>query len=390
MNQSSVDPSSSWSADVGGIHVVFGAGALERLGELAAELGGRRVLLVTDRGLERAGHAERALASLRAAGIEAHVFDGVKENPTDLQVEAGAEKAREVTPDLLVGLGGGSSMDCAKGINFLYTGGGTMADYWGEGKASRPMLPSIGIPTTTGTGSEGQRYALISQADSHRKMACGDKKARFRTVILDPELVSSMPREVAAVTGMDAVSHALESYVTRRRNPISQLFAREAWRLLESSFERFLDAPEDVNARARMLLGAHLGGAAIETSMLGAAHSCANPLTAHCGITHGVAVGLMLPHVIRYNGVEVEALYGDLVGAAGLNGDRPTDAAGRLSVRVDELRKAAGLPRRLADCGVESSLLDTLAQEAEAQWTAQFNPRSVASADLRQLYEEAY
>lgn len=390
MNDTLAEPTSSWSADVGGIHVVFGAGTLERLGEQARELGGRRVLLVTDPGLERAGHAQHALASLRQAGIEAHVFDGVKENPTDAQVEAGAEMARQIVPDLLIGLGGGSSMDCAKGINFLYTGGGRMADYWGEGKASQPMLPSIGIPTTTGTGSEGQRYALISQADSHQKMACGDKKARFRTVILDPELVTSMPREVAAVTGMDAVSHALESYVTRRRNPISQLFAREAWRLLESSFECFLSTPDDIQARARMLLGAHLGGAAIEASMLGAAHSCANPLTAHYGITHGVAVGLMLPHVIRFNGAQVADLYGDLVSAACLNGDSSLPAAGRLSDRVTEMRRAAGLPERLEQCGVESSRLAALAWEAESQWTAQFNPRAVAHEDLRRLYEEAF
>ncbi len=389
MNDTPAEPTSSWAADVGGIHVVFGAGTLERLGEQARELGGQRVLLVTDPGLERAGHAQHALASLRQAGIEAHVFDGVEENPTDAQVEAGAKMAREVTPDLLIGLGGGSSMDCAKGINFLYTGGGRMVDYWGEGKASQPMLPSIGIPTTTGTGSEGQRYALISQADSHQKMACGDKKARFRTVILDPELVTSMPHEVAAVTGMDAVSHALESYVTRRRNPISQLFAREAWRLLESSFESFLSTPGDIKARARMLLGAHLGGAAIEASMLGAAHSCANPLTAHYGITHGVAVGLMLPHVIRFNSAQVADLYGDLVSTASLNGDGSLPAAGGLSARVTEMRRAAGLPERLAECGVESSQLDVLAREAETQWTAQFNPRAVGREDLRRLYEEA-
>ena len=221
-------------------------------------------------------------------------------------------------------------------------------------------------------------------------MACGDLKARFRSVILDPELVTSMPYDVAAVTGMDAISHALESYVTRRRNPISQLFAREAWRLLESSFERFLNAPSDTEARANMLLGAHLGGAAIEASMFGAAHSCANPLTAHYGITHGVAVGLMLPHVIRFNGSEVADLYGDLVKAASLNGDGALPAAGRISARVLELRHSARLPGHLAECGVEVARLDRMAEEAATQWTAQFNPRAVASKDLRRLYEEAF
>ncbi len=383
---SAVPGDASWSADLGGIHVVFGEGTLERLGELARETGSRRALLVTDPGLERAGHAERAIAALAAEGIETAVFDGVRENPTTLHVEAGVAAAREAETDLLIGLGGGSSMDCAKGINFLYTGGGRMEDYWGEGKAQEPMLPSIGIPTTAGTGSEGQRYALISQAEGHRKMACGDRKARFRTVILDPRLVTSMPREVAAVTGIDALSHAVESYVTRRRNPISWLFAREAWRLLEASFECFLDDPADVEARASMLLGAHLGGAAIEASMLGAAHSCANPLTARCGVTHGIAVGLMLPGVVRFNGEAVGELYADLAGAANLDGTAADDVADRIA----EIRRAAGLPERLRDRGVDEASLGDLAEKAAREWTAQFNPREVGRDDLLKLYEEAF
>ena len=395
MSHSPPAPDASWSADLGGIHVVFGDGELERLGEQARELGGCRALLVTDPGLEEAGHADRAIASLEGAGVVVRVFHGVRENPTTRHVEAGVRAAREVVPDLLVGLGGGSSMDCAKGINFLYSGGGRMEDYWGDGRAREPMLPAIGVPTTAGTGSEGQRFALISQEESHLKMACGDKQARFHTVILDPQLVTSMPLKVAAVSGMDALSHAVESYVTRRRNPISQLFAREAWRLLESSFERFLTDPADAEARSSMLLGAHLGGAAIEASMLGAAHSCANPLTARYGIAHGIAVGLMLPHVIRFNGDRVAELYGDLARTAdlpartmGLNGGEPD--ADRVSRRVTELRHAAGLPEHLADCGVDPARLGVLADEAAQQWTAQFNPRDVEREDLKRLYEEAF
>jgi alcohol dehydrogenase len=304
-------------------------------------------------------------------------------------VARGVEAAGAHRADLLVGLGGGSSMDCAKAVNFLFTNGGCMEDYWGADQATRPMLPSIGVPTTAGTGSEAQRFALISQAETHVKMACGDRKARFRTVILDPELVSTMPPRVAAVTAMDAVSHAVESYVTRRRNPISQLFAREAWRLLESSFETFLVRPDHARARSRMLLGAHLAGAAIEASMLGAAHSCANPLTARFGVTHGAAVGLMLPHVIRFNAAEVDALYGDLADAAGLNGGAPSHGE-RLSSRVGEMGRAAGLAPRLADYGVAADQLAELAAEAATQWTARFNPREVTSEDLRKLYESAY
>src|SRR5919106_415133 len=193
--------------------VVFGPGSLNRLGELARELGDTRVLLVTDPGLEAAGHPQRAEQSLREAGLEVFVFDHVEENPTSLHVEEGAAFAKPLGIDLIVSVGGGSAMDCAKGINFLLTNGGHMADYKGFGKAQKPMLPSIGVPTTAGTGSEAQSYALIADEQSHMKMACGDRKAAFRIAILDPELTVSQPPAVTAVTGIDALAHAIESYV---------------------------------------------------------------------------------------------------------------------------------------------------------------------------------
>src|SRR5262249_10634393 len=163
--------------------IVFGPGKIDALGALAGELGARRALVVSDPGIVRAGHVEHSLASLDKAGIEAHLFDGVEENPTTDTVEAGAALARRHEPELIVGLGGGSSMDCAKGINFIHTNGGRMHDYWGVGKATRPMLPMIAVPTTAGTGSETQSFALISDAKTHAKMACGDKKASFRIAI---------------------------------------------------------------------------------------------------------------------------------------------------------------------------------------------------------------
>lgn len=351
-------------------------GAFDSLGALAREWGGTRVLVVTDPGVRAAGYADRAVELLEREGLAAAVFDRVAENPTSGEVEEGRAFAAGFGPDLLVGLGGGSAMDTAKGINFVLTNGGRMEDYWGSGKAAKPMLPSIGVPTTAGTGSEAQSYALISHPRTHQKMACGDRKARFRDVILDPALVASAPRRVAANAGIDAVSHAVESYVTKRGNPVSRMFAREAWRLLDGSLETFLDNPRDLRAAGDALLGAHLAGAAIEASMLGAAHSCANPLTAHYGVVHGTAVGVMLPHVVRYNAAAVGDAYDEL--------DR------RLVDRLVELRAAAGLPGNLRDCGVEADRLPELAEEASRQWTAQFNPRPVTAADLLDLYRAAY
>src|SRR5947209_1637646 len=209
--------------------VVFEAGGLARLGELARELGGTRALLVTDPGLKAAGHPQRALASLRDAGLHVAVFDGVEENPTEHHVREALALAQAEQIDFLVAIGGGSSMDCAKGVNFLYTNGGRMADYKGFGKAVKPMLPSVAVPTTSGTGSEGQSYALIADERTHMKMACGDRKAAFRLALLDPELTVTQPAKVTAVTGIDALTHALESHVCTRRNPLSQSFSRSAW-----------------------------------------------------------------------------------------------------------------------------------------------------------------
>ena len=370
--------------------VVYGPGTLLRLGELVRELGGRRVLLVTDPGLEAAGHPQRALASLNDAGLEPILFDGVEENPTSRHVELGVDVARREHVDFLVAVGGGSSMDTAKGINFLLTNSGQMSDYKGFGKATKPMLPSVGVPTTAGTGSEAQSFALIADEKTHLKMACGDRKAAFRATILDPEVTVSQPRTVTAVTGIDALSHALESYVSTRRNPLSQAFAREAWRWLGQNFETVLRHPDDLEARGAMQLGAHFAGAAIENAMLGACHACANPLTAHYGLTHGIAIGILLPHVLRFNSAVVGELYGDLAHDVGLlNGD--TMAAGEaLARRVEQLMQTAELPGRLSQCGISRGIFSVLAEEAAQQWTGRYNPRPVGEGELLQLYEAAF
>ena len=182
------------------------------------------------------------------------------------------EVARAVRPDLIVGLGGGSSMDTAKGCNFILTNGGRMQDYWGVGKATKPMLPLIAVPTTAGTGSECQSFALIADEETHQKMACGDPKAAPRVAILDPLLTVTQPRRVAACTGIDAIAHAMETAVTKKRNELSWLYSREAFRLTAGNLDRVLQQPANLEARAAMQLGAAFAGTAIENSMLGAAH----------------------------------------------------------------------------------------------------------------------
>jgi alcohol dehydrogenase len=349
--------------------IVSGPRAFAELETLARELGFKRTLLVCDEGLVKAGYAESASAMLQ----QAFPFHAFGPNPDTDMVEAGRRFAEPLRIDSIVGLGGGSSMDCAKAINFLLTNGGTMKDYWGHGKASKPMLPAIGIPTTTGTGSEAQSYALISDSETHVKMACGDAKAAYRVAILDPELAISQPAPVRATAGYDAISHAVESFVTTKRNAVSTMFAREAWRLLEGAYETALSEPENVEALSAMQIGAHFAGVAIENSMLGATHACANPLTAHYGITHGVAIGLLLKHVVRWNN---HPLYKEL---------HP-----QLAVRLDELARAAGLPLSLAEMQIPHQDIEMLASDAAAQWTGNFNPRPFDANGAKEIYECAY
>jgi alcohol dehydrogenase len=374
--------------------LVFGAGAIARLGELVRELGGRRVLLVSDRGLVNAGHAAKAEAALRPHVEHVTVFDGVRENPTTADVARCLAVAREAKIDLLVGLGGGSSLDTAKGTNFLLTNGGEMKDYWGVGKATQPMLPLIAVPTTAGTGSECQCAALIADEDTHRKMACLDPKAAARIALLDPELTVSLPPRVTAVTGIDAIAHAVETAVTTKRNALSLMYSHEAFKRLTHAFPAVIANPADLKARGEMMLGAAFAGLAIESSMLGAAHSCANPLTAHFNVVHGSAVGLMLPHIIRFNSAGDDVTrraYAELASAPEIArvSEGLEAAVEALVARLETLLNLAGIPRSLAEAGADPAQIPMLSTEATRQWTANFNPRRLAEPDFADLFTAA-
>jgi alcohol dehydrogenase len=369
--------------------LVFGPGTLARLGEIARERGFRRTLVVSDPGVVATGYTARACAALEAAGIVVATFSGFDHDPTAAMADAGTSVARAAAVDSLVGLGGGSSMDCAKSIGFLLMNGGRMPDYRGYGKAKAPLPPMIAVPTTAGTGSEAQSYALVSDDVTHEKMACGDSSAAFRVAILDPELLLSLPRAVTAATGYDALAHAVETWVTTARTPASDLYAREAFRLLDASYERVLADPKDLEARGATLLGAHWAGAAIEASMLGATHACANPLTARYGTTHGVAIALLLPHVVRWNGAVAGARYAELLAAVGRHVGE-AEAAFALASRLEALAVAGDLPRGLRSVGVPQADLPLLAGEAAEQWTGRYNPRPFDGAAAQELYRAAF
>ena len=369
--------------------VVFGHGSIKRVGQLARELNFQRTLLVADPGVVKAGHVAEATRWLKGVGVAVTPYHDFGENPDSAMIEDGRRFVEPLDVDSIVGLGGGSSLDCAKGINFVLTNGGSIGDYRGYGKASTPLLPMIGIPTTAGTGSEAQSYAVVSDAATHMKMACGDPSAAVRIAILDPELTFTAPRHVTAMAGFDAIAHAVETAVTIRRTPLSDAFSHRAWGLLADAFERVLLHPADADARAAMQLGSHFAGIAIEQSMLGAAHACANPLTARYNLAHGLALAMLLPHVVRWNaGVAVER-YAALIGSPRRRA-REKDAAETLALRLEDLALAGGLAMKLSGSGVEERALPELAAQAASQWTGTFNPRPFDADGAMEIYRAAF
>jgi alcohol dehydrogenase len=361
--------------------VRYGCGIAEQLGEMVRELGCKRPLVVTDAGLAKAGHLEKVLSSLRAAGAQPAAYSEVLENPDTLVVAAVVAAAQAAEADCFIGLGGGSSMDAAKGANFILTNGGRIHDYKGHGLAKLPMLPFIAVPTTSGTGSECQSYALISDAETHVKMACGDPKAAARIAVLDPLLTLTQPPMVTRLTGIDALTHALESAVSRKAHPISQRYSQAAFALLSTHFQTVCHEPDNLTARAAMLAGAALAGVAIENSMLGAAHATANPLTAAYGIAHGAAVGVMMPAVLELNLQDEASL---------LHYQKLSPAAESLPKWFREQLAHAGLPTTLRQQGVQEAELAKLAEAATQQWTGTFNPVSLTAAGFHALYTRVW
>lgn len=369
-----------------GTRLVFGPGSLSHLPSLASEFNASRIMIISDPGVTAAGHTQRAHDLLAEHRLAATTFTGVHENPTTVDVDAAVQVANAFKPDLLVGLGGGSALDTAKGCNFIVTHGGVMADYHHRDEPLGAMLPMIAVPTTHGTGSEAQSYALIADAATHMKMACGDPQALPKIALLDPELTLTQPAGVAACTAIDALTHAVESYVSNNRTDVSMRYAAEAFKRVYHALPRMIADPTDLGPRGDLLLGAAYAGLAIENSMLGSAHSAANPLTAAYNTVHGQAVGVMLPSVIRFNLHDPAAhkAYAELAGMAGL------DAAQAFPDAIASRVREAGLQTDLASLGVERDMIPRLAEQAAPQWTARFNPRAMTADDFAAVYQNAY
>jgi alcohol dehydrogenase len=367
--------------------IVFGPGSSARAGELAAAYHAASVLLVSDPGVAAAGHTDTVASVLREHQIRVHVFTDVRENPTVADVSACTAVALRHSPDLIVGLGGGSALDVAKACAMVCAEGLDIARHPGMTISTRPHIPVIAIPTTAGTGSECQPHAVICDDETHTKAAFATSRSLPRVAVLDPALTVTQPRRVTADSGFDAIVHAVEVWVTKPGNPLSSLLAGEAFSLLTANLPTVLTDPDDLDARGCVQLGAAWAGLGIAHSMLGAAHAAGNALTARYPLSHGAAVASMLPSVIRFNSQDdrVRARYAVLAARAGL----PPDVSALLE-RLSSLWSLTGNPAGLSGFGIRAEDIDELAVEAARQHTGSFNPRSVGVSAFKELFTEAY
>jgi alcohol dehydrogenase class IV len=380
--------------------VVAGRGLLEGTGFEFAKEGARRVLVVTDPGVRATGLAERVEAGLRDGGLEAAaVFDAVPQDSDTEVVERVAECAREAGADAFLAVGGGSVMDTAKAANVLFTHGGRVRDWEGffalpraeEGNGPPlAMAPLACVPTTAGTGSEVSFAAVVKDAGEGIKVEVADFALFPRLAVLDPESTRTLPPAVAAATGMDALTHAVEGYVSSEWSPHGDAFALHALRLIREHLERAVGGPEDEDARGNMLVAASLAIVPTGTGAIGISHSMAHACGGRHGVAHGVANAIVLPHVIRWNagaGDEVLARYRDVAGVLGVG---TNGAAGEeLADHLTGLRARLGLPGRLSDVGVPADAVPVLAETAMGDGCTLVNPREPTREDFEELFRRA-
>lgn len=370
-----------------GPKLISGAGASARLGTLLPD---GRCLFVTDGTVRRLGLADAALRALSDAGIDTVMFDAVEADPSrDTLLSA---VAAGLGCSSVVGFGGGSPMDVAKLAAYLIGSGEDLDTLWGVGKAGGSRLPLALVPTTAGTGSEATPVSIITLGGSEKR---GVSSAALISdwALLDPELTTGLPRDVTAATGLDAMVHAIEAYTSARlKNPMSDMLAREALRLLSANLIRACDDPDDLGGREQMLLGAHLAGVAFANAPVAGVHALAYPLGGHFHVPHGLSNALMLSHVLGHNMPAAMTSYaelGVLLEPKLAEQGKQAQAQGFVGHMI-ELGRRAGLPQRLRQVGVTSEHLDLLAREAMKQERLLVNnPCPITEADARRLYEAA-
>ena len=374
--------------------ILFGPGAVEQLGERVREMKASRVQIVTDAGLVRAGLIDRIRRPLEEAGLDAAVFQGVRPEPVEANVLEGVAHYREARCDLIVAVGGGSSMDVAKAIRVKATHGLPLVEYTtareGWTKIGPDLPPMIAIPTTSGTGSEVGRSALVIVEATGRKASIFSPHLIPNLALCDPELTLTLPPNLTAWTGADALTHNVESYLSNVYHPICEAIALQGVGLCFEHLATAVAQGDVSAARQGMMMAALMGGIAFQKD-LGATHSLAHQLSVHCGFNHGLANAVMLPYVLRFNQAGSEAKLAELARAIGeeTTGLDLDAAASRFVGRVEGLLGQIGIPPRLSALGVRPDQIDALASDAFADACHQYNPRACTAADLWGLYQQA-
>lgn len=363
---------------------IFGAGCLRELPVALTHLSGRKALVVSDQGLVAAGVAGEVVRILESAAVETAVFGGVQANPDVETLARGARAARGFRPGAVVALGGGSVLDAAKGIALMATNDGPARDFDYRNEPPSPGLPVVAVPTTAGTGSETNGFAVIDDPAQRRKFYVGHESVIPRAVILDPELTVSLPSPATAASGMDVLAHALESVSSVRGNPYAEGICLQ---VTETVFRFLPEAVRDggnLEARAQMLLAAHLAGLAFSTTGLGMAHAAAHALSARTGAVHGATLAVLLPHVLSFNLPARSDIYARL--AARVSGRSHPRAA---VAAVDNLARDVEMPGTLRELGATEEMVPDLVEDALADDVIANTPRPPSAEELRELFRAA-
>lgn len=371
---------------------VFGEGSVQEAGSLAKTLNVKKILIVTDAFLAKNGMANKVAAIYKEAGIDVHIFDGAEPNPTDKNVEAGIACYREYGCNGIVSLGGGSSHDCAKGIGLVAANGGDIRDFEGVDKSSNDMIPLMAINTTAGTASEITRFCIITDTERKVKMAIVDWRVTPQISINDPVLMVGMPPSLTAATGMDALTHAIEAYVSTMANPLTDAAALQAIRMIAQYLPKAVANGEHMEARDNMAYAQYLAGIAFNNASLGYVHAMAHQLGGFYNLPHGVCNAILLPYVESFNLIGSISRFRDIAEAMGekVEGLSHDDAALKAIAAIRRLSKQVGIPRDLKSLGVKPEDFAIMAENAKKDVCQLTNPRKATKEQVIELYRQAY
>ncbi|VVE38679.1 alcohol dehydrogenase [Pandoraea morbifera] len=371
---------------------MMGVGSLDEAIAALRQYQFRRALIVTDAGLAKAGVADKVAGMLAREDIQSVVFDGAKPNPTVGNVEAGLAMLRERQCDFVISLGGGSPHDCAKGIALCATNGGHIADYEGVDQSKKPQLPLVAINTTAGTASEMTRFCIITDEKRHVKMAIVDRNVTPLLSVNDPALMVAMPQGLTAATGMDALTHATEAYVSTAATPITDACALKAVTLISQNLRRAVSHGDDMAARENMAYAQFLAGMAFNNASLGYVHAMAHQLGGFYDLPHGVCNAVLLPHVEEFNASVSAARLRDIAQAMGekVDGLSAEEGAKVAIAAIRRLSKDIGIPAGLEALGAKTSDIPTLAANAMQDACGLTNPRRAEQAEIEEIFRRAF